>query len=85
LEKTYILYNEIEVEGELVDCIYLDDGNCRAQPHVANYAGERANYYRPNEEERKHYCGSLDFTNCPRYKAYQSHLSAIGLKKAGEK
>lgn len=84
MTKTYILYNEIEVEGELVDCIYLNEDECRAQPYVAKRIArpEDRTFYKPNEEDKKEFCHQrVEFRSCPRYQAYQSHLRAMGLKE----
>jgi hypothetical protein len=80
LKKSFVLYNVIEVEGELVDCIYFIDDECRAQINT----DKDGKCYKPTEEEQKKYCKNLgpdDFTYCTRYRAYQSHLEKIGLKK----
>lgn len=63
-----------------MDCIYFDQGECRAVPYLPKYK----EYYKPTEEEQKKYCKDLrNFRACPRLQAYQTHLKAIGLEKEG--
>lgn len=85
MTKTYIIYNEISVESELVDCIYLNGGECRAQPFIAKMPGrmgEELNFFKPIEDDQNRYCKKTEgFQFCPRFKAYQEHLRAIGFQK----
>ena len=79
MKRSFILYNEIEVGDDLVDCIYFLKDECWAQPFVS---GEKGGYYAPTEEEQKKHCkNEANFHYCPRFTAYQNHLKAIGLKK----
>jgi hypothetical protein len=69
----------IEVEGDL-DCIYLTNEQCRAQPFLVDVSG--GGHYKPAQEDQKAYCkNSGEFQGCPRFEAYQDHLRAIGLVK----
>jgi len=84
MKKTYVLYNEVDVEGELVDCIYLNYDECRAQPYIAKKIGrpEDMTFYNPSKEDKEKYCQVAgQFKDCPRFVAYQNHLRAIGLQK----
>ena len=84
LKNTYILYHEVEVKGEPVDCIYLNGDECRAQPYSQRVKGamEGMLFYKPNEEDKKRFCQlASQFKECPRFVAYQNHLRAIGLEK----
>jgi hypothetical protein len=73
-----ILYSEVDVGGDMVDCIYLVKDECRAQPFV----DVTKVYYKPTEQEKKDYCRSgSPQRNCPRFVGYQEHLKAIGLVK----
>jgi hypothetical protein len=67
-----------------VDCIYLNEDECRAQPYVAKRIGrpEDMTFYKPNEEDQKEYRkDKVNFKACPRFKAYQDDLRARGLEK----
>ena len=89
MAKSFVLYNVLEVEGELVDCIYYVNGMCRAQPFtVVEGRGTRGGFYKPTEEEQKKYCkngGDVgipdDFIHCIRYRAYLDYLRAKGLEE----
>jgi hypothetical protein len=76
-KKSFILYSEVELGDDLVDCIYLFKDECRAQPIVDKKEG----YYKPTGEDKAHFCSmkAMDFRSCPRFQAYQDHLRAIGL------
>lgn len=76
-KNSFILYSEVELEDDLVDCIYLFKDKCRAQPIVDKEEG----YYKPTDEDRKRFCSmrANEFRACPRFQAYQDHLRAIGL------
>jgi len=77
-ENSFILYSEVDIGDDLVDCIYLVKDECRAQPFVA---GDRA-YYKPTEDEKKGICKEAgQFRMCPRLQAYQAHLRAMGLER----
>jgi hypothetical protein len=75
LERALFFYTEVEAEGILVECIYLNDGECRAQPR--QHLGEKKNYYKPSEDDKKQYCTAPDFQRCPRFSAYQNHMKAM--------
>jgi len=64
-------------EANLVDCIYFIGGECRAQLNTDKVG----KCYTPTEEDQKNYCKDEDFGGCPRFRAYQTHLRAIGLQK----
>jgi hypothetical protein len=79
LEKAFVVYTELQVEGDLLDCIYFTKGECLAQPFVKLPSKE---YYKPNEEDQKSFCKNRDeFRACPRFGAFQEHLRALGLEK----
>jgi len=81
LEKTYILYREIIVGDDLMECVYFSNGDCMAQPIEIRAIDKRASY-KPTEEERKALCQTNDaFVRCGRFMGYQQHLRAVGLKK----
>jgi hypothetical protein len=75
--KSFILYSEVEIEDNVVDCVYLVKDECRAQPFV----GSDKEYFKPNEKDRAKFCNRGFFTACPRFNAYQRHLEIIGLKE----
>jgi len=81
--KSFIFYPEVDVEGSPVECIYLTDGECRAQPHSVKMVGriEEMSYYKPDSQELKDRCRTHSFNVCARFKAYQDHLRAAGSKK----
>jgi hypothetical protein len=82
LAKSFVLCNMIEVEGDLVNCVYLVDGECRAQPFTKMHGSRGSTgFYKPTEEEQKNYCQAYTFNTCPRFKAYQDHLKFAGLQK----
>jgi len=88
VKKSFILYSEVHVEGDLVNCIYLINGQCWAQPFAAHSklaqssASEKIEFYKPTEEDQKHFCASgIGFQTCPRFQAYQDDLKARGLGK----
>jgi hypothetical protein len=79
--KSFVLYTILEVEGELVDCIYFANNECRAQPVVRGVSAVGESY-KPTEADQKDFCkNSAEFQGCPRFVAYQNHLKAIGLEK----
>ena len=81
MEKPFILYAEIHVRGDLVDCIYFIKERCFAQPILVS-GDVDAHHYKPNEDDKKAYCNNgEEFKECPRFDAYQDHLKAIGLRK----
>ena len=65
-----------------MDCVYLMNGYCTAQPiTIANVNYKTAGYYKPTEEDCKSFCNnSAKFKDCPRFVAYLTYLSAKGLK-----
>jgi len=59
-----------------MDCIYFDNGDCRAQPFSKMVRrGVLAGFYKPSDDEIRTYC-KAQFTGCPRFKAYQEHLKS---------
>ena len=79
--KSFVLYNILEVEGELLDCIYFMNNECRAQPILVGVS-KMGEAYHPTELDQKEYCkGSDKFKECPRFVAYHEHLRLIGLHK----
>jgi hypothetical protein len=81
LTKSFVLYTVLEVEGELVDCIYFANNECRAQPVVRGVSGV-GDFYKPTAEEQKDFCKERsNFRACARLLAYQTHLRALGLEK----
>ena len=81
MQKHSILYRDIIVEGELMECVYFSNGDCTAQP-VEMKMIHRMPFYKPTDEEKKSLCQTKDsFLNCGRFKGYQQHLQAAGLKK----
>jgi len=83
LGKSFIFYTEVHVEGKLMDCIYLNGDQCRAQPYIQEVigrVGDTMRFYKPTEEDKNTFCKQPDFEGCPRFKAYQDDLKARGLK-----
>jgi len=74
-----ILYSEMDVSDDTVNCVYLVKDECRAQPILDKEEG----YYKPIERDRERFCSGrvINFRACPRFQAYQDHLRAIGLEK----
>jgi hypothetical protein len=66
-----------------VDCVYLVEGYCTAQPTAeANKMIAAAGYYKPDQSDLGTFCTVKEkFKECPRFTAYHSHLRAIGLEK----
>lgn len=54
-----------------MQCIYLDGKDCVAQDVKLT----PSQYYQPSKEEIVNYCITAEFYKCPRFKAYQVHLS----------
>ena len=80
-KNCFILYSEVELGDDLVDCIYLFKDECRAQPIVDKKEG----YYKPTEEDQKNFCRNTRLMRtCPRAGLYHEHLRAIGLEKSRE-
>ena len=83
MTKSFVLYTVLEVEGELVNCIYFANNECRAQPVVLGVSA-MGEFYKPTEEDQTRFCRntrSVGFRTCPRLLTYQGHLKAIGLEK----
>jgi len=81
LEKTFILYREIIVGDDWMECVYFSEGHCTAQPAEMKLIHHKP-FYQPTEEERKALCQTKeDFLRCGRFIGYQQHLRAMGLKK----
>jgi hypothetical protein len=73
-----ILYSEMDVSDDPVNCVYFIGGECRAQPVL----GKEEGYYKPNEEDKTNFCSnSRMMRTCPRAGLYHEHLRAIGLEK----
>jgi hypothetical protein len=83
MEKTFILYREIIVGDDLMECVYFSKDNCMAQPtEMKGLPALRVPLYQPSEEDKKEFCQSKDnFLACGRFKGYQQHLKALGLTK----
>jgi hypothetical protein len=83
MAKSSVLYNVVEVEGELVNCIYFNTGECWAQPFATQMPGvPTAEHYKPTDDEKNRYCmNEKEFRACPRFKAYQADLKASGLTR----
>jgi hypothetical protein len=93
LGKSFVFYTEVYVEGDFVDCVYLINKQCWAQPFAeligraerGSYKptlGTNIEFYKPTEEDQTEHCtNKVNFEKCPRFTAYQSHLKAIGLEK----
>ena len=80
MKNSFILYSEVEVGDDLVNCIYLFKDECRAQPIL----GKEEGYYKPTEEDQNHFCRNTrpgGFRMCPRAGLYREHLKAMGLEK----
>ena len=81
MKKSFILYSEVDVEGELLECVYLVSDECRAQPLTSKIEGEIP-YYKPSQEDLKIYCkDARNFRACPKYIGYQDDLKARGLEQ----
>jgi hypothetical protein len=75
--RRYILYSEIQLGENQVDCIYFVSGVCMATP--TSVGGD---YYKPTEQDQKDWCKNIaKFKTCPRFTGYQEHLRAVGLQK----
>lgn len=75
-----ILYSEIDLGENSVECVYLFKDECRAQPIVEREIG----FYKVNEDDVRRFCKSTapsGFRTCPRAMLYHEHLKAIGLEK----
>jgi hypothetical protein len=84
LKKTFILYREIVVRDDLMECIYFSGGNCLAQPTEmkAHAPSLRMPLFKPSKDEKKELCLTRGkFLACGRFKGYQQHLKALGLTK----
>jgi len=80
MNKSLVLYHEIDVGRDPVNCIYLIFDDCHAQPFATRTG---TGFYSPSEDDKKRFCQVADhFKNCPRFVAYQNHLLAIGMKKS---
>ena len=83
MKNSFILYSEVVIEDNPVDCIYFINGQCWAQPFATRtHTGPDIEFYKPTDEDQKNYCKEIrNFQTCPRFLAYQGHLRAMGLKK----
>jgi hypothetical protein len=83
--KSFVLYTILEVEGNLVNCVYLINGQCWAQPFATHmHGGPAIELYKPTEDEQKRFCtntGREGFRICPRAGLYHEYLRAKGLEK----
>jgi hypothetical protein len=76
--RSFILYSEVDVGENPVECVYLMSGECRAQPVLSKETG----YYKPTEEDRKTFCTNrYHMRECPRLQSYEVHLKALGLER----
>jgi hypothetical protein len=77
-QSSFVVYAEVDLEDNPVDCIYLVKGECRAQPFVDTVTRE---YYRPTDQEQRDYCRStINVRTCARLQTYQDHLKAKGFE-----
>lgn len=78
--KSFVLYTQVDSEESFVNCIYFINDICRAQPQTAI---NRINqFYKPIEQEQGEFCkNGPAFEKCPRFRAYQDHLKAVGYAK----
>lgn len=84
MTKSFVLYTVLEVEGELVNCIYFTNNECRAQPVVLGVSA-MGEFYKPTEEDQSRFCRNTRMMRtCPRAGLYHEHLRAIGLEKSKE-
>jgi hypothetical protein len=83
MAKSYVLYTEILSEEKPVDCIYLFDRHCTAQPmYIRENVPSAAGYYKPTDADRGSFCENGEkFSECQRFRAYLDHLKAVGLVK----
>jgi hypothetical protein len=83
MAKSYVRYTELLCEEHPVNCIYLVEGYCTAQPTAeANMLVAAAGYYKPDQGDLGTFCAVKEkFKDCPRFVAYLNHLRAIGLEK----
>jgi hypothetical protein len=73
--KTYIFYSEMTLFDEPMQCIYLVNEACRAQPFIDSQSG----FYKPTEDEKKTIClDPSQFMSCPRLYQYQAFLEKGG-------
>jgi len=79
---SFLFYTTLkEIGDELMDCIYLVSGDCRAHPISSGITGTLA-FYKPSEEEQKEFCkSSTGFSTCPRLRVYHEYLRASGSVK----
>ena len=52
MKNSFILYSEIDVEDDVLDCIYFIKGECWAQPSM----DKTREHYKPTEEDQKNHC-----------------------------
>jgi hypothetical protein len=77
-ENSFILYSEVDLEDNPVDCIYLVKDECRAQPFV----GPDKEYYKPTSEDQKDFCKNRENVKaCPRLQSYRRHLAMFSLRR----
>ena len=75
---TFIIYSEVDVGPDAMDCVYFFEDECRAQPFMDKTEG----YYKPTQEDQTGFCRNPDPTGshtCPRAEAYRIHLRMINL------
>jgi len=81
LDKSLVLYTAVSSEENLVNCIYFIYDVCRSQPHIP-LNNKTDQFYKPTPEEQSTLCkNGPAFEKCPRFRAYQDHLKAVGLAK----
>jgi len=55
-----------------MQCIYLDTGECMAMP-----IQKSRQWYKPNPVELEQICNNVEFLKCPRFRAFQDHLTRL--------
>jgi hypothetical protein len=75
--RSFILYTEVEIEDNAVDCVYLFKDGCHAQPFLDKETG----YYKPEDDDRKTFCTNrYHVRECPRLQSYEVYVKALGLE-----
>jgi hypothetical protein len=88
LGKSFLFYTEVYVEGDLMNCVYLNNGQCWAQPFAPRTtldrqaAVDQIELYKPTGDEQTRFCTNTrpaGFRTCPRAMLYHDYLRARGL------